>query len=355
MVCRVSWKVILVPRALLAFLAFAWPSQASAAEPPQDQSLVVDSGAGKTLTLSPTEFARLPRTTRRVKLPHSEAMATYEGVLLYRLLQEAGACFEHPSSPQTISRILPGALRTSYVLIEAADGYRVVFSVAEIHPDLGGKDVLLADRVDGQPLGDRAAPFQVIAAASQLYGRWIRQVTRVVIQPAAHRTGEPKAPATSEKSLLVVNEAGTTIRLTPAEFAKLPRTVIRDKVPPHEDVTASYEGVLLHELLQKAGVKFDDRAAAEGEPRVPAALRTAYVSIEAADGDQVVFSIPEVHPDLGGRRVLVADRVDGQPLAEDARPYRVIVAGSNLYEVWIGQVTAVCVRHATESVRTESE
>ena len=69
--------------------------------------------------------------------------------------------------------------------------------------------------------------------------------------------------------------------------------------------------------------------------------------MEAADGYQVVFSIPEIHPDLGGRQVLLADRVNGQPLGDDARPYRVIVAGSELHEVWIRQVTGIFVQSAS--------
>ena len=226
----------------------------------QTQTLVVGNDAGKTITLSLAEFAQLPRTTLQVKAPHSEEMVQYEGVLLYELLQKAGVRFVDRSTPKTMERKLPGTLRTSYVLIEAADGYRIVYSVAEIHPDLGGRRVLLADRQNGQPLDAKAAPFQVINAASELHGRWIRQVTRILVQPAARRAVE--GLTLSREALSIGNETGKTIRLTPAEFAQLPRTVIQDKVPHHDDLTASYEGVLLHELLRKAGVQFED-------PRVP--------------------------------------------------------------------------------------
>ena len=348
MLCRAWRKVIMTLFFPLACLAFAASAQAVAAELPTSSGLVVGSDAGQTLTLSMADFAKLPRTALRVKEPHSETMATYEGVLLFELLQKAGVRFVDPSTPETAERKLPGSLRTSYVLIEAADGYQVVYSVAELHPDLGGRQLLLADSKNGQPLDAKAAPYQVIAAASELHGRWIRQVTRILVQPAVRPAGEQQSPAS--ESLVIENEAGKSLRLTPAEFAKLPRTTIHDKIPPHEDLTAGYEGVLLHELLGNAGVQFLDPAgAATGEKRIPAALRTAYVLIEAADGYQVVFSIPEIHPDLGGSRVLVVDRVDGQPLEEDSRPYRIIIANSKLYEVWIRQVTRILVRSATKS------
>ena len=59
----------------------------------------------------------------------------YEGVLLYELLQKAGVRFVDRSTSKDDGEETTGTLRTSIVLIEAADGYRIVYSVAEIHPD----------------------------------------------------------------------------------------------------------------------------------------------------------------------------------------------------------------------------
>ena len=50
----------------------------------------------------------------------------------------------------------------------------------------------------------------------------------------------------------------------------------------------------------------------------------------------------------------MADRVNGQPLADDARPYRVIVAGSELHEVWIRQVTGIFVQSASPATAASS-
>ena len=58
-------------------------------------------------------------------------------------------CFRRPVCVLVIRRIGFGAralVRSAYVLIEAADGYQVVLSIAEVFPQLGGHGVLLADR-----------------------------------------------------------------------------------------------------------------------------------------------------------------------------------------------------------------
>ena len=107
MLCRAWRKVIMTLFFPLACLAFAASAQAVAAESPTSSGLVVGSGTGQTLTLSMADVAELPRTALRVKEPHSETMATYEGVLLFELLQKAGVRFADPSTPETAERTRP--------------------------------------------------------------------------------------------------------------------------------------------------------------------------------------------------------------------------------------------------------
>ena len=49
-----------------------------------------------------------------------------------------------------------------YLVVEAADGYRVVFALPELDPGYTDRTILLADRRDGKPLSDREGPLQVI-------------------------------------------------------------------------------------------------------------------------------------------------------------------------------------------------
>jgi precorrin-4 methylase len=149
------------------------------AQSPALRSLVVRNPAGQTISLTPAQFAELPRTKVRETVPHSDQKAVYEGVLLRDVLRAAGAPLEQADAPGRLS----AELRTAYVLIEAADGYQVVFSAAELHTAFGGREVLLADRLNGAPLPDKAAPYQVIVPGTELHSRWIRQVTRILVQP----------------------------------------------------------------------------------------------------------------------------------------------------------------------------
>lgn len=61
--------------------------------------------------------------------------ATFQGVELYGLLESVGA----PAGEQ-----LRGKELARYVVVDARDGYRVVFSIAELSPSFSEQKVLLA-------------------------------------------------------------------------------------------------------------------------------------------------------------------------------------------------------------------
>jgi len=69
----------------------------------------------------------MPRKTLKVTNPHEGKEETYEGVLLSDLLKRAGVAS---------GKDLRGAALATYILAEASDGYRVVFSIGEIDPDV---------------------------------------------------------------------------------------------------------------------------------------------------------------------------------------------------------------------------
>jgi len=177
-------------------LVSAWGAEpappSAAAQAPCVRHLVVRNLDGKALTLTPGEFAKLPRATVRDKLPHCDQDGVYEGVLLHEVLRAAGVQFESPADAAKS----PAAMRTAYVLVEAADGYQVVFSIAEFLPRQGGRQVLLANRVNGEPLSAKAAPYQVIVPGTVGCERWIRQVTRILVQPGTSSAfAPPPGPA----------------------------------------------------------------------------------------------------------------------------------------------------------------
>ncbi|MEN5061402.1 molybdopterin-dependent oxidoreductase [Luteimonas sp. TWI1416] len=98
-----------------------------------------------------------------------------EGVSLAALLQASGAM---PVAP------LRGGDLTRYVLVRARDGYRALFSLAELDPTLGGRTVLLADRCDGRPLDATHGPLRLVIAGDTRAALSVRQVEQIVVVAA---------------------------------------------------------------------------------------------------------------------------------------------------------------------------
>jgi hypothetical protein len=74
----------------------------------------------------------------------------------------------------------------------------------------------------------------------------------------------------------------------------------------HEKKAEVYEGVLLEELLHRAGVPHGEQL------RGP--LMAAHVIAEAEDGYRVAFSLAELDSGILDSGVLVADTMDGAPI-----------------------------------------
>ena len=103
------------------------------------------------------------------------------------------------------------------------------------------------------------------------------------------------------------------LNLTPEDLAKMPRATARTM---NNGVETVYEGVLLNELLKKAGVP-------QGEALRGKAL-AGYVLAQAQDGYQVVFSLGELDPSLTDYEILVADMANGKPLFGSQGHFRLV-------------------------------
>ncbi|ADB38366.1 molybdopterin-dependent oxidoreductase [Spirosoma linguale] len=118
------------------------------------------------------------------------------------------------------------------------------------------------------------------------------------------------------------------------------------KAMPHSDVSAKdkdgathrYSGVSLFDLLKQAGTTLG------GELR--GKNLTKYVLVKAGDGYEVVFALPELDPEFASRVILLADSVDGKPLAPGIGPYRVIVPDEKKPARWIRDVKSIEVKAA---------
>lgn len=128
---------------------------------------------GKTLDLTAKDLAKFTRREVKAK-GHDEKDSIYSGYNLSEILLAAGA------------KIGAGELRGkemgSYLTVEAADGYKATFSIAEIAPEFTDKVVLLADTRDGKPLPATEAAWQLIVPDDKKHGRWVRQVAALKIR-----------------------------------------------------------------------------------------------------------------------------------------------------------------------------
>lgn len=127
------------------------------------------------------------------------------------------------------------------------------------------------------------------------------------------RAQAPAGGAAPSRTLAVAGDVASPLALSAADMKALPRTRVEVK---QESRTVVYEGVLVGELLRRAG------APVGGDLRGDA-LAT-YVLVSASDGYQAVFSIGELDPALTANEILVADTVDGQPLTDSQGPFRIV-------------------------------
>jgi DMSO/TMAO reductase YedYZ molybdopterin-dependent catalytic subunit len=122
-------------------------------------------------SLTAAEFAKLPRQTLRAK-GHDGVESQYQGVSLIELLAKAGV---------PTGKDLRGKALALFVVVEASDGYRAVFALAELDSGFTDRVILLADRRDDKPLSGQAGPLQVIVPGEKKHARWVRQAIRIKV------------------------------------------------------------------------------------------------------------------------------------------------------------------------------
>lgn len=94
---------------------------------------------------------------------------SFTGVRLWDVLQLTVSADDPPG--KALSPL------ASYLVIQAKDGYFVVFSMAEIAPDFGHQPYLLVWEMDGQPLSDAQRPLMLVAPGDTTDGRFIYGIT----------------------------------------------------------------------------------------------------------------------------------------------------------------------------------
>jgi DMSO/TMAO reductase YedYZ molybdopterin-dependent catalytic subunit len=147
---------------------------------------------------------------------------------------------------------------------------------------------------------------------------WGLQVVAVVVLGVATQAQTP-APSASPKPpapLTIAGDVSKPLTLSPADLKTYPRTTVTIQ---DEGRAVTYEGVLLGELLSRAGAPLGAELRGNNV--------ASYVLARARDGYQVVFSLAEVDPAFTGSQIIVADAVDGKPLFDYQGPLRIVAPG----------------------------
>ncbi|MBB2201082.1 molybdopterin-dependent oxidoreductase [Gluconacetobacter tumulisoli] len=158
--------VVRVAVAAALFLPVALASPPARADAPGP---VIRDAAGDEHRLGMSELAALPAV--RVTMPPGKGQTAphlFEGPLLWTVLSHVGAVGGTP-------RELAGRA----ILLEGADQYRAVLAVGEIAPDFEGKQVILAERMDGTDIDP--AHLRVVVPGDRRGARGVHDLTRISI------------------------------------------------------------------------------------------------------------------------------------------------------------------------------
>ena len=126
---------------------------------------------GKSITLSPEEFAALPHKTVSVFNSHSKANEKYSGVALTDLLAKVKV---------PLGENIRGKVFLTGIIAEGTDNYSVLYALAEVDPSIHAGDVIVADSVDEHKL-EKDGAFKMISTEEKRPARWVRNLTSITV------------------------------------------------------------------------------------------------------------------------------------------------------------------------------
>jgi DMSO/TMAO reductase YedYZ molybdopterin-dependent catalytic subunit len=144
---------------------------------------------------------------------------------------------------------------------------------------------------------------------------------------------------TAATTLTITGNVEKPLTLTIGDLQKLPRRTVH-VFNPHDKKEETYEGVLLTELLGRAGVP-------QG-PKLRGAAMATYIEAEGADGYRVTLSLAETDLDFQDSEIIVADRINGQLINGDPGPLRLVVPHDKRPARWVKMLDSIKVVTVTK-------
>jgi len=137
-------------------------------------SLGISGEVERPLKLTAADLGKLSRRSIRAK-DHSGTESEFEGVPLVEVLKLAGVKFGEG---------LRGKNLELFLVVEASDGYKVVYALPELDPAYTDKIIILADKRDGKVMDAREGPLRLVVPDEKRQARWVRQVIGLVVKRA---------------------------------------------------------------------------------------------------------------------------------------------------------------------------
>jgi len=132
------------------------------------------------------------------------------------------------------------------------------------------------------------------------------------------------------QQLIVETDTGKQT-LSRADVDALPH--VKVTASEHSSPPATFEGVSLKSVLEKAGVTFGESMKGKHLARC--------LLVEAADGYRAVIALPELDPAFTDKQVVLAFLRDGKPLSDKEGPFRIVIPDEKRMARWVRQVTSL--------------
>ncbi len=125
--------------------------------------------------MSAADLAKLPAASETVFIHtgHGALSGSFGGVLLWSVLQQAGIKTD-PAIKNDIVRHV--------VVVTGKDGYSAVLSVAEIAPEFGGDQAMIATARDGKPLAGPDGFARLIVPGDKAAGRAVENIATIEVR-----------------------------------------------------------------------------------------------------------------------------------------------------------------------------
>jgi hypothetical protein len=129
---------------------------------------------------------------------------------------------------------------------------------------------------------------------------------------------------------LLVSYQDKKASLDAAALAKLPAKEVEasDHQAQHR-----YSGVLVRDILGLVGAPAGDSLRGKA--------LTLVVRITGNDDYAVVYALAEFDSGFSDRSIILADQQDGQPLPDNAAPFRIVIPGDTHPARWVRQVKSI--------------